>query len=242
MVSVAAAVALSACGSGGSGSGVSNSNPTTPTPPTKPTVTEFKQAGYGSQGTASTNLAAATSDGAKYTYQYEGKTLDITLPSTKAGTVVSSTDGSGLTTVVGGSTYSYSRFGSVFSKTQSSPSEVFSVGVPTSNMPTTGSAQYKGLLLGAGMTSDRQAFHTQFDVSFADKTLTGSGNTVDGTKVYEFRDGKIAGNAFAGVFAHPAAETAGTFAGQFFGPNAAELGGYAHAEDGYTFSFGAKKQ
>lgn len=243
MVSVAAAVALSACGSGGSGSGVSNSNPTTPTPPTKPTVTEFKQAGYNSpKGTASTNLATATSDGAKYTYQYEGKTLDITLPSTKAGTVVSSTDGSGLTTAVGGSTYSYSRFGSVFSKNQSSPSEVFSVGVPTSNMPTTGSAQYKGLLLGAGMTSDRQAFHTQFDVSFADKTLTGSGNTVDGTKVYEFRDGKIAGNAFAGVFAHPAAETAGTFAGQFFGPNAAELGGYAHAEDGYTFSFGAKKQ
>ena len=105
---------MSACGSGGSGSGVSNSNPTTPTPPTKPTVTEFKQAGYGSQGTASTNLAAATSDGAKYTYQYEGKTLDITLPNIKAGTVVSSTDGSGLTTVVGGSTYSYSRFGAVF--------------------------------------------------------------------------------------------------------------------------------
>ena len=239
LVSVAAAVALSACGSGGSGSGVSNSNPTTPT---KPTV-EFKQAGYnGPKGTISTNLATATSDGAKYTYQYEGKTLDITLPSTKAGTVVSSTDGSGLTTVVGGSTYSYSRFGAVFSANRESPSEVFSVGVPTSNMPTTGSAQYKGLLLGDGMTSDRQAFHTQFDVSFANKTLTGTGNTVDGTKVYEFRDGKIAGNAFAGVFAHPAAETAGTFAGQFFGPNAAELGGYAHGQEGYTFSFGAKKQ
>ena len=240
LVSVAAAVALSACGSGGSGSGVSNSNPTTPT---KPTVTEFKQAGYnGPKGTISTNLATATSDGAKYTYQYEGKTLDITLPSTKAGTVVSSTDGSGLTTVVGGSTYSYSRFGAVFSANHESPSEVFSVGVPTSNMPTTGSAQYKGLLLGDGMTSDRQAFHTQFDVSFANKTLTGTGSTVDGVQVYEFRDGKILNNTFAGVFAHPAADTAGTFAGQFFGPNAAELGGYAHGQEGYTFSFGAKKQ
>ena len=71
LVSVAAAVALSACGSGGSGSGVSNSNPTTPT---KPTVTEFKQAGYDSKGTVSANLATATSDVAKYTYQYEGKT------------------------------------------------------------------------------------------------------------------------------------------------------------------------
>lgn len=249
LASVAAAVILSACGSGGSGSGVSStttpianpSKPATPTTPTAPVVTEFKQAGYNSNGTVSTNLAIATSDGAKYTYQYAGKTLDVTMPSVKSGIVVS-TDGSGLTTIVGGADYSYSRFGAVFSTKQASPSEVFSVGVPTSDMPSTGSAQYKGLLLGDGMTSSRQAFHTQFDVSFANKNLTGTGNTIDGVKVYEFRDGKILGNAFAGVFAQPAAETAGTFAGQFFGPNAAELGGYAHMEDGYAFSFGAKKQ
>ena len=234
LVSVAAAVALSACGSGGSGSGVSNSQPTTPT--------IIKQAGYDLNGMPSDNTATATSDGAKYTYQYEGKTLDITLPAGKSLPLVSSKDTNGLVTTVGGTNYSYSRFGAVFSANRESPSEVFSVGVPTSNMPTTGSAQYKGLLLGDGMTSDRQAFYTQFDVSFANKTLTGTGNTVDGVKVYEFRDGKILGNTFAGVFAHPAADTAGTFAGQFFGPNAAELGGYAHGQEGYTFSFGAKKQ
>lgn len=163
------------------------------------------------------------------------------MPNVKSGTVVSA-DGSGLTTIVGGAGYSYSRFGAVFSKGQALPAQVFSVGVPTSDMPTTGNAQYKGLLLGDGMTSSRQAFHTQFDVSFANKTLAGTGNTIDGVKVYEFRDGKILGNTFAGVFAQPAAETEGTFVGQFFGPNAAELGGYAHMEDGYTFSFGAKKQ
>ena len=246
LASVAAAVVLSACGSGGSGSGVSSTttpiaNPSKPTIPTAPVVTEFKQAGYNSNGTVSTNLATATSDGAKYTYQYAGKTLDVTMPNVKSGTVVSA-DGSGLTTIVGGAGYSYSRFGAVFSKGQALPAQVFSVGVPTSDMPTTGSAQYKGLLLGNGMNSEREAFYTQFDVSFANKTLAGSGSTVDGVKVYEFRDVMILGNAFAGVFAQPAAETAGTFAGQFFGSNAAELGGYAHMEDGYTLSFGAKKQ
>ena len=240
LASVLSTALLAACGSGGSGSGVANNNPATT--PNTPTVMEFKQAGYHSNGTVSTNLGTATSDGAKYTYQYEGKALDVTLPDGKSLPLVSSKDANGLVTTVGGTNYSYSRFGTVFSSNHSSPSEVFSMGVPTSNMPTTGSAQYKGLLLGDGMSSARQAFHTQFDVSFANKSLTGSGSTVDGTKVYEFRDGKILGNAFAGVFAYPAADTAGTFAGQFFGPNAAELGGYAHAEDGYTFSFGAKKQ
>ena len=253
LASVAAAVVLSACGSGGSGSGVSSTTtpianpskpttPATPATPTTPVVTEFKQAGYNSNGTVSTNLAVATSDGAKYTYQYAGKTLDVTMPNVKSGTVVSTTDGSGLTTTVGGTGYSYSRFGAIFAKGQALPAQVFSVGVPTSDMPTTGSAQYKGLLLGNGMSSERGAFYTQFDVSFANKTLTGLGSTVDGVKVFEFRDGKILGNTFAGVFAQPAAETEGTFAGQFFGPNAAELGGYAHMEDGYTLSFGAKKQ
>lgn len=108
---------------------------------------------------------------------------------------------------------------------------------------TTGTAQYKGLLVGEGMKSTGEAFPTQFDVSFANKTLSGVANSnVDGKMVFEFRDGKILGNTFAGVFAQPAAETSGTFTGRFYGPNAAELGGYTNLEDIQAMTFGAKKQ
>lgn len=137
--SVISVALLAACGSGGSGSGVSaNSGSASTSPSTTPKVTEFKQAGYLVDTSVSSNVATAKSDGSSYTYEYGGQVLNVTLPNTKAQGLVSMTDGNGLVTSVGGSTYSYSRFGAVFSDKNTSRAEVFSIGTPTENMPTTG--------------------------------------------------------------------------------------------------------
>lgn len=251
--SVLAILVLTACGSGGSGSGVSPSTSTgTTTTPVKTDISVsngFKVSDGSSKGTG---VAQATSAG-KYTYTYNGQALDLTLPGMTAGTVVNLTSG-GINQMIGGTTFSYSRFGAVSPKDQAMNGEVFYMGMQTVNMPTTGSAVYKGQAIGAAVNGT--AFDNgpmTFNVNFGNKTIAPTIDVADTDIV--FKQGVITGNGFSGTVVtdeNGVAFSSGAYSGKFFGPNAEELGGSAHlaltpAANGdknyeITFSFGGKKQ
>ena len=246
-----ATLALTACGSGGSGSGVSNTGITPVTPgvtTTNPTFQGLKADGSGNAGTAVVDSAG------RYTYVYNGNVIDVTLSNNRnliqGGDVVRLTV-NGVDQAIGGSNYSYSRFGGVAPKDQAEKGEVFYVGKQTVNMPTTGTAVYKGM--GVGADTDGQTgvsrFSTApmtFNVNFGQKTLSATVDIADTDGI--MGQGTIVGSRFSGDLRDDALSV-GSYSGAFFGPNAEELGGLGkfdpdttHSNEGFGFSFGAKKQ
>ena len=181
---------------------------------------------------------------AVYTYNFQGVPVDVTLSGMTASGFVD-TAGGGITRHIGGTTYSYSRFGVVASFDGFTPGdtytdgEVFYVGQKTSSMPITGAAIYSGYLT----TLQGEDFYdatVTFNVDYGDKTI--SGNTL-GVISMTFDEGIINGSDFSGTVLS-GTEIAGEYHGSFFGPNAEELGGVGTFDDeGGTFgySFGAKK-
>lgn len=137
------------------------------------------------------------------------------------------------TFVVSGSKFANSKFGYI---TEGNEDYIFSHGAFTANMPTTGRVKYDGDAIigraGAVTTGD-----ADFVADFGAKTLTGKIER-DG-KGFAFSpihiNATINGNGFA-TGAGPV--TAG---GNFYGPNAAELGGvFRDANQQLSGSFGAK--
>ena len=141
---------------------------------------------------------------------------------------------------------SYSRFGAYFGPDKSAAeiangarstqtNKVFSMGQVTTNMPTTGTAVYNGLSLGS-RTGDVYDYGTsRFNVDFGAKTISG---TVSNTAYSADLRGTISGAAFSG------AHNGVNMSGNFYGPNAAELGGvYNGTSNGKSVvgSFGAKQ-
>lgn len=261
LATVSTVVLLSACGSGGSGSGVSapaptpkpnttsstSTNPSTTTPatPSNPQTSSYTFQGVKVAEGTSAGLAVADSSG-KYTYNYNGSVVDITYKGISAGQIIN-LDVGDVNQVVGGSTYSYSRFGAMAPKGHAEKGEVFYMGQLTANMPTTGTAVYKGLAVDRWVTDTGvKIFNSSpvmFNVDFAKKTLSGS---TEGN-IYMFEAAPISGNHFAGNLKYGQFIT-GNYAGSFFGPNAEELGGIgqfkpdADGNDAGAFSFGARKQ
>lgn len=142
---------------------------------------------------------------------------------------------------------SYSRFGTYFGPNKSDAeitngaratqtNDVFSMGQVTTNMPTTGTAVYNGLSLGS-RTGDVYGDGTsRFNVNFGAKTISG---TVSNSAYSADLRGTINGAAFSG------AHNGVNMSGNFYGPNAAELGGvYNGTSNGRSVvgSFGATKQ
>ena len=248
---IALTVLLSACGSGGSGSGVSSSSGSSGTGTggtTTPIVTNStfqgaKNIGGGSAGTATYNAAAG-----KYTYNFNGTEIDVTSKGITAGTVVDMTVGSNKQ-MLGGTTYSYSRFGAIGPVGNLDAGDVFYVGKETASaaMPTTGSAVYKGQAI--GLDSDENNQYTfvnvplTMNVDFGAKVISGNAGNIT------FNPGQIAGSGFSGslVGSGEYAQT-GSYQGAFFGPSAEELGGLGKlnpdvdGNDDFSFSFGAKRQ
>lgn len=261
LASVMAVVFLTACGSGGSGSGVSapssaSSPSTVPstvkpsanpvTPPSQPPVSTSTFQGTKIVDGSGAGFAVADSTG-KYTYNYNGTVVDVTYKGISAGQLINLNVGD-VNQVIGGSKYSYSRFGAIAPKGHAEKGEVFYMGQQTAQMPTTGEAVYKGLAIDRSVDGSTgvQAFidlPVMFNVDFAKKTLSGSSEG----NIYVFDSAAISGNHFTGNLKYGQYAT-GSYSGAFFGPNAEELGGIgkfapdADGNDSGAFSFGAKKQ
>ena len=234
------AVAFSACGGGGGGGAASNATPVTPP---APTTIAASIAGVKFKGaTPTAKMAVARTDGT-FIYNHNGQALDITLSGIQAGGMASITE-NGIGKVVGGTTYSYSRFGYVTTN-PNVPRDLngvvsFYTGLRTVNMPTVGSATYYGKL----MVDENINFY----VNYGNKTIASSVVPLDSTTNLQLTNGTIHGNTFSGTTRGGALGDSmvdlGSFEGGFFGPNAEELAGMATVSDGIdavAFSFGAKK-
>lgn len=216
-----ALLSFTGCG-GGSSSNDAVTTPSTPSTPTTPTTTTNYQGLYG-VGATNAGTATVSSTGA-YTYGYNGTSIDLSPSGLSAANVISLTS-NGVKEVIGGSTYSYSRFGGVAPSTDLTKSQVFYVGTKTTTMPTTGTATYSGQVVDSSLANSA----VTFNVNYGAKTITGTSSALT------FSNGTISGSDFTGNVSGN-----GTFKGSFFGTNAAELGGTGTTA-GNAFSFGAKK-
>ena len=238
--SVLAILVLTACGSGGSGSGVNNTGTTPSTPVVTTTNPSFQ--GVKADGTGTAGVAVVDAMG-KYTYTYNGTVVDVTGTNLSSSTVANVIIGSlNQMQAIGGTQYSYMRFGGIAPKDQARKGDVFYVGKQTVNMPTTGIAVYKGLGVGSDGSSYFSFEPLSFNVDFGAKTISGK---ADAYTEFVFQTGKISGSQFSGNVSPTIG--GGTYSGSFFGPAAEELGGIAKinaTEDdpAINISFGAKKQ
>lgn len=109
------------------------------------------------------------------------------------------------------------------------------MGQVTTNMPTTGTAVYNGRSLGSSTGDAYNQGTARFNVDFGAKTISG---TVSNAAYSADLRGTISGAAFSG------AHNGVNMSGNFYGPNAAELGGvYNGTSNGKSVvgSFGAKQ-
>ena len=259
---LAAILSLAACGGGG-GSSVTTSSSSTPTPAPRPTPTPpptptptpspapAPSAQYqGVHLTAGSNQAH-TAHAQSYNsntlneIQVGSRTVTVKYPGISVGKFINLGPHDNKMIASDGS-LSYSRFGAYFGPDKSAAeiangarstqtNKVFSMGQVTTNMPTTGTAVYNGLSLGS-RTGDVYDYGTsRFNVDFGAKTISG---TVSNTAYSADLRGTISGASFSG------AHNGVNMSGNFYGPNAAELGGvYNGISNGRAVvgSFGAKR-
>lgn len=173
-------------------------------------------------GQGATASAVPTGSSDPFTITVDGKTITVAYPNISSGRKLE-----------------YSRFGS-YADFTSNKATVFSIGdiVPAEQMPTTGQAVYNGLAA-ASTNGGVGKFNTgtsAFNVDFGAKTVNGIVSVEAKTAALE---GKISGGSFSGVKDGISVE------GNFYGPNAAELGGVFNGTQGsnqWIGSFGASKQ
>ena len=146
--------------------------------------------------------------------------------------------------VVGGNSgangTAYARYGFVNDKIDRLAT-IFYQGVPTTNMPTEGSATYKGHAIGIfPEETDYVIGDSSFNVNFADKKLTGtlsnwekSDGTADTITKNVSVSASITGNTFKGSDNQ----------GKFYGPNAQNMAGsFVDKNQKLQGVFGANKQ
>ena len=250
---LAAILSLAACGGGGD-SVTTSSTPTprpapapSPSPSPAPTPSAQYQGVHLTAGSnqAHTARAQAYNSNTLNEIQVGSRTVTIKLPGILARTFsilgtrndrVTSSDGS----------LSYSRFGAYFGADKTDAeiangsrstqtNKVFSMGQITTNMPTTGTAVYNGLSLGSRTGDVYDGGTSRFNVDFGAKTISG---TVSNAAYSADLRGTISGASFSG------AHNGVNMSGNFYGPNAAELGGvYNGISNGRAVvgSFGAKR-
>lgn len=129
----------------------------------------------------------------------------------------------------------YARYGIVEDKVNKTVS-VFYQGVPTKDMPTTGTAEYKGHSI-AYQPYEKIRYYgdAQFNVDFANKQITGNIQYIYSPKnpATLSIDSKITGTTFKGT----------NYQGQFYGPNAQNIAGsFVDKERKIQGVFGANKQ
>ena len=174
----------------------------------------------------------------------DGTTITLARPGISAGRFTDITENT-RHTIASGTFLSYSRFGS-YQNTNDEHGRnavyTFAIGsvTPTAQVPTTGSAVYNGLAVDSAVGGGAfQQGTSRFDVDFGAKTING---TINAASHQIPLAGTINGASFAGT------KNGINMSGNFYGPNAAELGGVYNGsitEQGNTVkhmgSFGAKR-
>lgn len=245
--------ALTACGGGGGSSSHANSStgnttpistPPTTTPPTTPTPPSSATAAY--QGLLVPQVSDTfTADKVKATSHAEANKLTIDGVELALTPAVFTGLSGNVTVSVGN--YARGKVGTLYTHLENvkygftgSPSgydNLFVIGKPTQEMPTSGEATYNGLAL---VYSKKQAgtdprWTSSFKVDFATKKLEGSlrdSNNATGLTL----KADIEGNKFKGTHNGNYTE------GGFFGKDASELSGVFSSEiDQFTGVYGAKK-
>ena len=142
-------------------------------------------------------------------------------------------------------TYSNVRFGAIESQDPSQDDILFYNGYPTTSMPSSGVASYRGDSIISADTDklpdeDYLKGSSSFTADFGNKKLTGTLSThnKDVVKI----DANISGNGFSGTAKSDLLNSQGKAEGKFYGENAKELGGSANANDNsWGAAFAAKK-
>ena len=141
--------------------------------------------------------------------------------------------------------YSNVRFGAIESQDPSQDDILFYNGYPTTSMPSSGVASYRGDSIISADTDklpdeDYLKGSSSFTADFGNKKLTGTLSThnKDVIKI----DANISGNGFSGTAKSELLNSQGKAEGKFYGENAKELGGSAKANDNsWGAAFAAKK-
>ncbi|MFL1731392.1 transferrin-binding protein-like solute binding protein [Moraxella oculi] len=222
------ALSMTACSSGGGSSvpaakpaNVVNSQPSAPTAQTT-TIQGNKMNIVNGKANGST---AITNSPSTNKVVVNGQAVDF-IPNGFSVRTLNLT-ASNMARVGGGSNLAYTRYGYV-REGKTGEAYLFAQGNPTTKMPTTGTATYtgQGVHFENGANSNVNA---SFQVNYGDKNLSGTVGNVSLKAI-------ITGNTFAGNQGGISTK------GQFYGANAAELGGtYRNADGSVAGAYGAKK-
>lgn len=229
--------------------GDNQSNPSNPTTPSKPAASAQGGNAYDTTGlSALTNSATKTSiSGDKDSVITIGKhKITLVRPGITGGKFIDITDQNGKIKV-SGSNLSHVRFGTatVFTPSGVGGEYEFAYGklTPANDVPASGTATYEGYTHTYPAISLNASL---FNVDFGKKTIDGKIYDASDVQDYVALSGTISGNSFSGT------KGAVEMQGNFYGPNAAELGGIFKGQTDYgrndgnyigiVGSFGAKKQ
>ena len=241
----------------GNGNGNNAPAPQQPTPPATPAPqAQYGGTAYYTENDRSFNEYAqgrgnVPVNGNLSSITVQGREINITTPEafTESQTLLHMNDSRahGVASHIGDRRLSYTRFGLQMDNTDSLQYRAFAIGslTPIADVPTSGTARYAGSSV---FSSSASSYHTEpanFDVDFGAKTVHGRIHSGLGmpNAVMEF-GGTINGASFSGT------KDALNMQGNFYGPNAAEMGGTfkgVYAIPGGDLlhvngSFGAKRQ
>ena len=219
----------------GNGNGNNAPAPQQPTPPATPAPqAQYGGTAYYTENNGNFNEYAqgrgnVPVNGNLSSITVQGREINITTPEafTESQTLLHMNDSRahGVASHIGDSRLSYTRFGLQMDNTDYSPMQyrAFAIGslTPVADVPTSGTARYAGSSV---FSSSEISYKTQpanFDVDFGAKTVHGRIHSGLGmpNAVMEF-GGTINGSSFSST-----KDTLLHMQGNFYGPNAAEMGG-----------------
>ncbi|EGC17712.1 Transferrin-binding protein 2 precursor [Kingella denitrificans] len=241
----------------GNGNGNNAPAPQQPTPPATPAPqAQYGGTAYYTENDRSFNEYAqgrgnVPVNGNLSSITVQGREINITTPEafTESQTLLHMNDSwaRGVASHIGDSRLSYTRFGLQMDNTDSLQYRAFAIGslTPIADVPTSGTARYAGSSVFSSSAISYTTQPANFDVDFGAKTVHGRIHSGLGmpNAVMEF-GGTINGASFSGT------KDALNMQGNFYGPNAAEMGGTfkgVYAIPGGDLlhvngSFGAKRQ
>lgn len=181
------------------------------------------------------NLTKTTATSDKNIVVVNGQNITF-MPANTTGAIIT-INSPNLTRIGGGSQLQYTRYGYV--KEGSNSPFLFAQGHLTSDMPKTGSAIYQGNAAHVenGMVNIKDV---TFDVNYAKGEISGQVRPQGKATTDVILSAKISGNSFSGSVGTGLNKV--TTTGQFYGPQAAEMGGvYQNERGNMSGAFGAKK-
>ena len=217
----------------GNGNGNNAPAPQQPTPPATPAPqAQYGGTAYYTENDRSFNEYAqgrgnVPVNGNLSSITVQGREIDITTPEafTESQTLLhmNGSRARGVASHIGDSRLSYTRFGLQMDDTDSLQYRAFAIGslTPVADVPTSGTARYAGSSVFSSSAISYTTEPANFDVDFGAKTVHGrihSGLDMPNA-VMEF-GGTINGSSFSST-----KDTLLHMQGNFYGPNAAEMGG-----------------